>query len=228
MQTSSISTIDMLLNADPVVKAVMILLFLASLWCWLVIFEKIVVLKRIRRNVLDFNNRVHSESNITDISGFSHPVAESGFNESRDTAGNETRAAFRERMEAAMRTALVKQLEYLEARTLSLATIGSTAPFIGLFGTVWGIMHSFASIAESGESSLAVVAPGIAEALFATAMGLVAAVPAVIAFNKISAIIKSISRDMLVNISLYSNQLARRHFVELKGEGGIITTAKGV
>jgi len=93
-----------------------------------------------------------------------------------------------------------------------LASVGAVSPFVGLFGTVWGIMHSFIGIAASGETTLAVVAPGIAEALFATAMGLVAAIPAVVAYNKVTGTLKKITKEALAAIGLVGNSLAREHF----------------
>ena len=119
-----------------------------------------------------------------------------------------------------MRLVLAGQLDRLESRAIFLATVGSTAPFIGLFGTVWGIMHSFVGIAASGETTLAVVAPGIAEALFATALGLVAAIPAVIAFNKITGTLKKIGREGLAGVALLGDHLARLHFTELEKTSG--------
>ena len=206
------SIIDMLLNADHVIKGVMALLFMASLLCWVIIFEKASVLRKARRDIGFFRQRVQEGSDVLACPLFARPIIEAGLTESKDTAGNETRAAFRERVERAMRSVLAGRVDRLDERVLFLATIGSTAPFIGLFGTVWGIMHSFTGIAASGESSLAVVAPGIAEALFATAMGLVAAIPAVMAFNKINAAIKSVTKEALEVIGVLGNQLAREHF----------------
>jgi biopolymer transport protein ExbB/TolQ len=141
--------------------------------------------------------------------GFTSLIVAAGVRESRDTAGGETRADFRERTERSMRAVLSGRIDRLDARTVLLATVGATSPFVGLFGTVWGIMHSFIGIAASGETTLAVVAPGIAEALFATAMGLVAAIPAVIAYNKINSVMKKMTKEALAGIAMVGNALAR-------------------
>lgn len=111
-----------------------------------------------------------------------------------------------------MRAELAGLMDRLGRRTALLASVGSVSPFVGLFGTVWGIMHSFIGIASSGETTLAVVAPGIAEALFATAMGLVAAIPAVIAYNKVTGTLKKITKEALSGIGFAGNRLAGRHF----------------
>jgi len=214
MNAQELSIKDMFLNADPVVQTVMLLLLLASVFCWLIIFEKTMMLKRagaalrlFKRAAGDFD-----PDRPEPLPALARPIVEAGFKESLDAAGRETRHDYRERVERAMRAVLSGQIDRLGARTLFLATVGSTAPFIGLFGTVWGIMNSFVGIAATGETTLAVVAPGIAEALFATAMGLVAAIPAVMAFNKLTGSLKSISKEGLAGISLIGNRLAQRHF----------------
>jgi biopolymer transport protein ExbB/TolQ len=147
--------------------------------------------------------------------GFTSLVVESGVDESADVAGAETRADYRERVERSMRSVLSGRIDRLQDRVVVLATVGSTSPFIGLFGTVWGIMHSFIGIAATGETTLAVVAPGIAEALAATAMGLVAAIPAVVAFNKVNSTIRKINKEALAAIALVGNALARLRYVSL-------------
>jgi biopolymer transport protein ExbB/TolQ len=207
----------MFLNADPVVQGVMVILLLASIACWVVIFEKAALYKKSSRTVLDFKRKAAAIGDAVDpgdYPGFTSLVVAAGVRESRDTAGDETRADFRERAERSMRAVLSGRIDRLDARTTLLATVGSTSPFVGLFGTVWGIMHSFIGIAASGETTLAVVAPGIAEALFATAMGLVAAIPAVIAYNKINSVLKKMTKEALVGIGLVGNSLARIHFSE--------------
>jgi biopolymer transport protein ExbB/TolQ len=207
----------MFLHADIVVQGVMVILLLASLGCWVVILEKAALFKRACRHVLAFKRQAAAITDEVDpdgYPGFTSLIVSAGIREAQDTAGNETRADFRERTERSMRAILSGRLDRLDARTTLLATVGSTSPFVGLFGTVWGIMHSFIGIAASGETTLAVVAPGIAEALFATAMGLVAAVPAVIAYNKINAVMKKMTREALNAISLVGNSLARLHFAE--------------
>jgi biopolymer transport protein ExbB/TolQ len=195
----------------------MVLLFLASVSCWVVILEKAVLLKQSSVAVWRFKKlaaKLTDSVNPDDFPSFAAKIVEAGVNESRDTAGHETRADFRERVERAMRVILSGRIDRLENRVNLLATVGSTSPFVGLFGTVWGIMHSFIGIAASGETTLAVVAPGIAEALFATAMGLVAAIPAVIAFNKINSTMQKMTKEALAGIALVGNSLSRIHFTD--------------
>ncbi|MDR0620349.1 MAG: MotA/TolQ/ExbB proton channel family protein [Deltaproteobacteria bacterium] len=205
----------MFLAADDVVKAVMIILLLASVACWVIIIEKAIVLRSVSRDVITFKRRaqrIENDIEPEDYPGFTSSVVETGLNESADRAGNETRADYRERVERSMRSVLASKIYRLETRVTFLATSGSTCPFIGLFGTVWGIMNSFIGIAASGETTLSVVAPGIAEALSATAMGLVAAIPAVIAFNKVNSTIKKLSKEAQVAIGLVGNNIARLAF----------------
>jgi biopolymer transport protein ExbB/TolQ len=213
----SISTI--FFGADRVVQGVIIILVLASVACWAVIIEKTMLLKqsslaiwRFKRIAAGLTDSVRPE----DFPGVAARIVEAGVNESKDTAGRETRADFRERVERSMRVILSGRIDRLQNRVPLLATVGSTSPFVGLFGTVWGIMHSFIGIAASGETTLAVVAPGIAEALFATATGLVAAIPAVIAFNKINSTVEKMTKEALAGIALVGNCLSRIHF---RGEG---------
>jgi biopolymer transport protein ExbB/TolQ len=213
------SVIDMFLSADNIVKGVMLLLVLASLASWVVIIEKSILLGRISRHVWTFKRLAQQIENTVDpyeYPGFTSLIVTAGLTESGDHAGGETRADYRERVERSMRVILSGRLDRLESRVTVLATVGSTSPFVGLFGTVWGIMNSFIGIAASGETTLAVVAPGIAEALSATAMGLVAAIPAVIAFNKINSTLKKITKEALAGIGLIGNTLARIHFEYLE------------
>ena len=217
MEPQKISVQHMFLNADPVVQGVMLILLLASLACWVIIFEKAMLLHNAAKSVRLFretaaNTPLAGKEFCTRCPSFTSRIAEAGVTESRDNAGRESREAYRERVERAMRTVLAAAVDRLGRRTPFLATVGSTAPFIGLFGTVWGIMNSFIGIAASGETSLAIVAPGIAEALFATAMGLVAAIPAVMGFNKISAGLKAVAKEGISAIGLLGNRLARDHF----------------
>ncbi|MDR1165217.1 MAG: MotA/TolQ/ExbB proton channel family protein [Deltaproteobacteria bacterium] len=206
---------NMFLNADPMVQGVMILLLIASLASWVVILEKTAILKRASKAIWMFKRAAYEidrRVDPADFPGFTSKIVEAGLRESQDTAGGETRADFRERSERSMRAILSGRLDRVDARVNLLATVGATSPFVGLFGTVWGIMHSFIGIAASGETTLAVVAPGIAEALFATAMGLVAAIPAVIAYNKINNTIKKMTKEALAAIGVVGNNLARLRF----------------
>lgn len=206
---------DMFMNADAVVQSVMVLLLLASVVTWVVIFEKAFILRRASREVMLFKRAAAGSENeikpdfYPDIT---RPMVKAGLRESGDSAGNESRSDYRERVERSMRAELSGLVDRLGCRSLFLATVGSISPFVGLFGTVWGIMNSFIGIAASGETTLAVVAPGIAEALFATAMGLVAAIPAVIAYNKITGSLKKITKEALSGIGFLGNRLAGIHY----------------
>jgi TolQ protein len=181
------SIYGLILQADPVVKTVMLLLAIASVACWAIILEKSVRLTKLGRDLKRLERTV-SDENLTEAPrGLVRTLLSAAHNEADDGASrNESRSDLRARLERAMRSALKGELQRLEVGLPFLATVGSAAPFIGLFGTVWGIMNSFTSIAQQKDTSLAVVAPGIAEALFATALGLAAAIPAVMAYNMIS------------------------------------------
>ena len=200
-------------QADPVVKGVMILLVGASVMCWAIILEKAVRLMRVRGAVHDFAAAVNDDRSVAErarIYQFIHDIESSGARAARDEDGEESRADRRHRIERAMRAAMTRALKRLESGLSYLATVGSTAPFVGLFGTVWGIMNSFTAIAASKDTSLAVVAPGIAEALFATALGLVAAIPAVVAYNKFSSGISGIAHELNLAIGEVGEKLSRR------------------
>jgi biopolymer transport protein TolQ len=194
---ATLSIVSLFEHADIVVKGVLLLLLAASVWSWAVIIDKLWRLAAARRSVQTYEGRVASAATAQELvaptGGRDGPdpagaVLAAGLAESRQAACSapETVSERRDRIERAMRLELNAELRRLEARLPFLATLGSAAPFIGLFGTVWGIMRSFAGIAAANNTSLAVVAPGIAEALFATAMGLAAAIPAVVAYNKIT------------------------------------------
>lgn len=188
------------MQADAIVKAVIVLLLLASLWSWAIIFDKAIRYACARRLAVEFEQAFWSGGSLEqlydDLAGQrSHPMTvlfASAMDEWRRFTDRGTRLSadrlegLQRRIAYAMDAALNRELDQLERYLGFLATVGATAPFVGLFGTVWGIMNSFQSIAVSKDTSLAVVAPGIAEALFATALGLVAAIPAVVAYNKLS------------------------------------------
>jgi biopolymer transport protein ExbB/TolQ len=171
----------LVMQADPVVKGVMLLLVLASVACWAIIFEKIVRIAwlkgAIRRLLKSHEGRARG--------GLARRVIDAGESE-LETEFEDTPTERRYRVESAMRLSLKSEIHQIESGLPFLATIGSAAPFIGLFGTVWGIVNSFTAIATQKDTSLAVVAPGIAEALIATALGLAAAIPAVMAYNMIA------------------------------------------
>jgi biopolymer transport protein TolQ len=199
--SDDLSIWSLLLNADAVVKMVILILVVASFWCWTIIFEKSVRFRRLRVLAEKFEEAFWSGGSLEDLydrvgARPDHPMASifvAAMAEWRRSiasglgiSGQGLTAGLHQRIGQAMQVALTREVDKLERYMGFLATVGSTAPFIGLFGTVWGIMNSFQSIAASKNTSLAVVAPGIAEALFATALGLVAAIPAVIAYNKLS------------------------------------------
>jgi biopolymer transport protein TolQ len=199
--SGELSIWGLFMQADPVVKVVMLLLILASIWSWAIIFEKVMKMRRLRRRASDFEDAFWSGGSLEDLydrmggqpADPMGSIFASAMREWRRSAAKgltqrstDLRASLRDRLEQIMSLTISREMEALEKRMTFLASVGSTAPFVGLFGTVWGIMNSFQAIAASKNSSLAVVAPGIAEALFATALGLVAAIPAVVAYNKLS------------------------------------------
>ena len=191
--SADFSFLSLFLQAHIVVKIVMIGLLLASVWSWGIIIEKTLMFGRTRRETDEFERLFWSGQSLDELYALlSQRRASSmaslfiaAMREWRRSIENTVRplAGVQDRIERVMDVTIAREMDRLERRLLFLATVGSTAPFIGLFGTVWGIMTSFQSIAASKNTSLAVVAPGIAEALFATALGLLAAIPAVIFYN---------------------------------------------
>jgi biopolymer transport protein TolQ len=195
--TAGPSIWHLIVQADLVVKSVMLLLLLASLWCWAVIFDKSFRLARLRQRVNAFERDFWSGAPLDELyrrlaKRADHPMAMmfatamEEWREAPKTVDVSYNRGLVGRITRVMELTMDREVEALERHLPSLATIGSTAPFVGLFGTVWGIMNSFQSIAMTKNTTLAVVAPGIAEALFATALGLLAAIPAVVAYNKLS------------------------------------------
>ncbi len=196
--SSNLSLWGLFLEADIVVKLVMLILLLASIWVWAIIIEKSVWIRRVNREANTFEDEFWSGGSLEELyeregADPTNPIAAvfgAAMSEWKRTvriSGVDIgHTAVRERIDRAMNVTIMREMERLERWMIFLASVGSTAPFVGLFGTVWGIMHSFSAIAAMHNTDLAVVAPGIAEALFATAIGLVAAIPAVLAYNKIS------------------------------------------
>lgn len=183
MEPHSFSIYGMYMAADPVVKGVMIFLVLASVACWAVVLEKVIRLFSLRRGLSELET-VARGSTAEASGGLTKHILEAARREAEEGAAKgEVRSDVRARLERAMRGALREDIQRSEIGLPLLATVGSAAPFVGLFGTVWGIMNSFVSISQKQDTSLATVAPGIAEALFATALGLAAAIPAVMAYN---------------------------------------------
>tara|TARA_B100002051_G_C16732349_1_gene639045 strand:- start:381 stop:1109 length:729 start_codon:yes stop_codon:yes gene_type:complete len=195
---ADLSIWSLIYKADFIVKLVLLILISASIWSWAIIFDKIKKLRDITQKTNEFEDKFWSGSSLEELfedikSRTDHPMAllfVSAMKEWKRTSKvsklGQLSASFKDRLSQIMRLTISREVESLEKYLGFLATVGSTAPFVGLFGTVWGIMNSFQSIASSENTSLVVVAPGIAEALFATAIGLVAAIPAVIAYNKFS------------------------------------------
>lgn len=204
------SIYGLVINADPVVQAVMLGLVAASIACWAIIFEKAIWLRFLSRDVRRLEaaaktGDVHDKANR----GIVRAVLLAAASERQEGDQGESRADVRARLERAMRAATRTELRRIEGGLPFLATVGSAAPFVGLFGTVWGIMNSFTSIAQARDTSLAVVAPGIAEALFATALGLAAAIPAVVAFNQITVSLGRASNRAGPAVTELAKQLAR-------------------
>jgi len=189
--STDFSLVQLFIRADIVVKSVIIILIAASIFSWALIFEKYRLFKKIEKSTSSFEDKFwKSRSAESFYNSFS--------NREKDPVGNIFQSAMAELIKTKSKSSSIqstrisrvieisadKEIKLIEKHFTFLATVGSTAPFIGLFGTVWGIMNSFQSIAISRNTSLAIVAPGIAEALFATALGLLAAIPAVVAYNK--------------------------------------------
>ncbi len=195
---SDLSLWGLFLQADIVVKLVMVGLLAASVWVWAVVFEKWSSLRKANKEADEFEDRFWSGGSLEELydqegTRPTHPMAAvfgaamGEWRRSARVAGVELgKSGVRERVDRATVVTVNREMDRLERWMVFLASVGATAPFIGLFGTVWGIMHSFSAIAAMHNTNLAVVAPGIAEALFATAIGLIAAIPAVLAYNKIS------------------------------------------
>ncbi len=193
----SMAFLELFLSAHIVVKIVMVGLLLASVWSWAIIVEKLISFRKARSEADKFEQLFWSGQSLEELyTGLSRgrtiamaALFVAAMREWKRSVEGNIRAlgGIQMRVEKVMDVTISREMERLERRLLFLATVGSTAPFVGLFGTVWGIMTSFQSIAASKNTSLAVVAPGIAEALFATAIGLVAAIPAVVFYNKFSA-----------------------------------------
>ena len=189
--STDFSLIQLFLRADFVVKSVIIILVAASIFSWALIFEKYRLFKRIEKSTDTFEEKFWKSRSAE---GFYNSLT----NRDKDPLANIFQSAMTELIKTKSKSSSIqtnrvtrvleisadKEIKLIEKHFTFLATVGSTAPFIGLFGTVWGIMNSFQSIAISRNTSLAIVAPGIAEALFATALGLLAAIPAVVAYNK--------------------------------------------
>jgi len=218
-----LSPIDLFLQADTVVKAVMVLLILASAWSWAVILEKLVRLHFLQRRAGKLITSIQEGLPVASVAeSFEKASATDPFvtvykamveehSRSADLVFSESqRDSLQERVHRVGQLASADALDHLQSRLPALATIGAVAPFVGLFGTVWGIMTSFQGIAASNNTSLGVVAPGIAEALFATALGLVAAIPAVVFYNRIGSDIGRYGKRLNAFIGVFEIELSRQ------------------
>ena len=185
------SLVSLFLRADIIVKSVMIILVVFSIYSWAIIFDKIRLFRKINKSAEEFEDKFWKSKSAETFynnlpSATNDPMAELFKSSMQMVMKSRSKSNLSERLAGVLEANIEKQMTNVDKNYTFLATVGSTAPFIGLFGTVWGIMNSFQSIAISRNTSLAIVAPGIAEALFATALGLLAAIPAVIAYNKFS------------------------------------------
>jgi biopolymer transport protein TolQ len=195
------SILKLFIRADIIVKSVIITLIVCSIYSWAIIIEKIKLFKKINLSSEDFENKFwKSKSAENFYNNFPSKIEDPMANVFKDSMHvmlkSRRSSSLNEKMSMMLEINIEKQMEKIEKGYTFLATVGSTAPFIGLFGTVWGIMNSFQSIAISRNTSLAIVAPGIAEALFATALGLLAAIPAVVAYNKFNNDAKKYSQKL--------------------------------
>ena len=187
--SADFSLLNLFIRADIIVKSVIVLLIACSIYSWAVIIEKFRLFKKINETTEEFETKFWNSKSAETFynnlpSNIEDPMALVFKDAMQNLLKRRSKSDLNSRMTTMLETGIEKQMNKISKGFTFLATVGSTAPFIGLFGTVWGIMNSFQSIAISRNTSLAIVAPGIAEALFATALGLLAAIPAVIAYNK--------------------------------------------
>mgnify|MGYP001254469362 CR=1 FL=1 len=221
------SLLSLFFRADLVVKSVIVILVLASIYSWTIIVGKLIRINRLKKLQVEFDEIFWSGNSFEDLyETFNYNQSDpkskifcsaiNEWNKSNKNNKKNDRTKFsnvnslKERMNRSMQVTFNKESEIIEKNLTFLATAGSTAPFIGLFGTVWGIMNSFQSIATAKNTSLAIVAPGIAEALLATALGLLAAIPAVIFYNKISGDTNNYSSKLEIFINDFTTILARQ------------------
>ena len=189
--SADFSIVNLFLRADIIVKSVIVILIAASIYSWAIIIDKYRLFKKINKSSEEFEDKFwkskSAESFFNNLpTNIDDPMANLFKGSMQIVMKSRSKSNLTERLGSVVEVNIEKQMNVIDKNYTFLATVGSTAPFIGLFGTVWGIMNSFQQIAISRNTSLAIVAPGIAEALFATALGLLAAIPAVVAFNKFS------------------------------------------
>ena len=217
------SVLGMIQHADPVVQAIAVLLVVCSVASWAIMFEKVTRLRRLKQEAAALEAQA-ADGRLPgpDSAGLAGAIGQAALAELNEGASpGESRTDVRARLERAMRAAMKGELRDIEKGLPFLATVGSSTPFVGLLGTVWGIMHSFTSIAQSHDTSLAVVAPGIAEALFVTALGLAAAIPAVVAYNEITVALGMAAERIAKSIVV----LAKTHS---RGDADRVRPIKGV
>jgi biopolymer transport protein TolQ len=219
--TQDLSIIQLMLNASWVVQAVVALLMVVSVMSWAAIFRKVFAIKRVRSHNDDFEREFWSGTNLNELYAAAAQSARHGGPMERIFAsGMREYKKLRERRisdsgalldgaRRAMRASFQRELDALESNLSFLGTVGSVAPYVGLFGTVWGIMHAFTGLAALAQVTLATVAPGIAEALVATAIGLFAAIPAVVAYNRFAHDIDRVANTMETFMEEFSNILQR-------------------
>ena len=199
--SADFSILNLFLRADIIVKSVIVILIASSIYSWAIIIEKYKLFKKINKSSEEFENKFwksrSAESFYNNLpEKIDDPMARVFQDTMQAIIKSKSKSNLSNRLEGMLEVSIEKQMNVIEKSYTFLATVGSTAPFIGLFGTVWGIMNSFQSIAISRNTSLAIVAPGIAEALFATALGLLAAIPAVVAYNKFNSESKKYSQKL--------------------------------
>ena len=204
----TLSMWTMFAESELFMKALILGLLLASFWCWAIIFDKVMTFKRIRERMIAFEERFWSGGSLDTLYNTyakypTDPLSAifvSAIRELRRSVGEKSKINstinLEERIDKVMQIAIDKQVDKMETRMMFLASTGSVAPLLGLFGTVWGIMDSFNAIGATQSTNIAAVAPGVAEALFTTAVGLIAAIPALIAYNKLTSDIDHISKKM--------------------------------
>ncbi|MBY5267748.1 protein TolQ [Spiribacter salinus] len=226
--SADLSVTHLILEASFVVQVVMLILLVASVSSWALIFRKIRHLRRADAGAEAFEDTFWSGGNLTDIysrseqpdieSGGLERIFRAGFREfTRMRQQNALAEPTIEGAQRAMRVAINREMDHLESHVPYLATVGSTSPYIGLFGTVWGIMNSFLALGAMQQATLATVAPGIAEALIATALGLFAAIPAVIAYNRFSSQSERITNRYEMFVEEFTSILQRH----LQGRGSV-------
>ena len=212
-----LSILSLFFRADPIVKLVIFGLFLASVWSWAIIINKIKAIRKINIVTKKFEELFWATNSLEDLYSKTESKSDhamiSIFNKAMIEWLKIRGTKLKDQMESRLNNTLVSsinnEMTKLEKNMIFLASLGSSAPFVGLFGTVWGIMNSFQAIGITKNTSLAVVAPGIAEALFATALGLIAAIPAVIAYNKISSVFDNYSTRLETFAQEFVNRVTR-------------------